>query len=274
MDGRDSPASLIEAAKKKGLSTVSITDHNTIDGQKEALEAAEKGGLRYISGVEIWGNFCFDGALCGVHILGYFFPPDARALRAYQGWPEIVRLEGEAMLEGLAHRNIHISQHEIENDLPGQFCALTLRNYLVQRGHAEDRRQASKMRQETVAWATANNPRYESLYARDNAAEIIQTLHEAGASVYYAHPHKQGAPDHTLWPRIETMRTLGLDGIEVYNKTDPEVSLALLDYCRKHQMPASGGTDAHAAAGVGALAIPDMLVESMERHAAGLLPWS
>lgn len=52
-DGASSPKKLLEEAKKKGLDGIALTDHDTIDGWKEAKETAQKLGIFLISGEEI-----------------------------------------------------------------------------------------------------------------------------------------------------------------------------------------------------------------------------
>ena len=57
---------ILEIAKKKGLSGISITDHNTIKGSLKAMETAKKkGGLLVIPGIEITTNY---GDIIGLFI--------------------------------------------------------------------------------------------------------------------------------------------------------------------------------------------------------------
>ena len=55
-------------SRRKGLRTISVTDHDAVDGVAEAIVAVEDGGLEIIPGVEISAH---TGAT-EVHILGYF----------------------------------------------------------------------------------------------------------------------------------------------------------------------------------------------------------
>ena len=43
----------IKEAKKLGIRTVAITDHDTVDGIEEALSAGEEHGVRVIPGIEL-----------------------------------------------------------------------------------------------------------------------------------------------------------------------------------------------------------------------------
>ena len=65
-DGELSPIKLCDFAKENGISVLSITDHNTIEGYKNLGDMQEL-GLKLIPGIE------FDVAIDKVklHILGY-----------------------------------------------------------------------------------------------------------------------------------------------------------------------------------------------------------
>ena len=65
-DGTDSPKRIIEKCSKLRLALASITDHDTVKGQAEAVRAARKAGLPYVTGAEF--SVKYEGEL---HILGY-----------------------------------------------------------------------------------------------------------------------------------------------------------------------------------------------------------
>ncbi|MGL4848669.1 MAG: PHP domain-containing protein [Clostridium sp.] len=67
-DGKFTPTQIVSMAKVKGLSYISITDHNSIDGLKEGIEEGEKIGIRVIPGIEL--STRYKGKQ--VHLLGYF----------------------------------------------------------------------------------------------------------------------------------------------------------------------------------------------------------
>jgi len=52
-EGIPSPSEIIKHAKKIGLSGIALTDHNSIDGLKEAEAEAKKLGIVFIPGIEI-----------------------------------------------------------------------------------------------------------------------------------------------------------------------------------------------------------------------------
>ena len=52
-DGSISPAELVKQAKENGYDKIAITDHDGIDGIKEAQEAGRQLGLEIIPGIEL-----------------------------------------------------------------------------------------------------------------------------------------------------------------------------------------------------------------------------
>ena len=68
-DGKLSPTELVNLAIRDGLKAIAITDHDSVSGVVEALEAAKGKDIEIISGVEI---SCDDPDFIDAHILGLF----------------------------------------------------------------------------------------------------------------------------------------------------------------------------------------------------------
>ena len=47
-DGQYTPSELVQLAKKRGLEVLALTDHDTVDGLGEAVQAGKEVGLRVI----------------------------------------------------------------------------------------------------------------------------------------------------------------------------------------------------------------------------------
>ncbi len=75
-DGTLAPDALVRRAASAGITVLSVTDHDTVDGLAEARAAAGPLGLRLIDGIEI--TAVEDGR--DVHLLAYFFDPGAPSL--------------------------------------------------------------------------------------------------------------------------------------------------------------------------------------------------
>lgn len=75
-DGTLSPAELIEAAAARGISLLSLTDHDTVAGLSEAAAAAAAFPLTLVPGVEV--SVTWQGRL--LHVLGLAIDPECRKL--------------------------------------------------------------------------------------------------------------------------------------------------------------------------------------------------
>lgn len=94
-DGTLSPEELLKLAKEKGLSGLSITDHDTIAAySKEIVSLAKSYDLTLISGVEITSKH----RSLNVHVLGYGFSLEDPAFKSFLEKVQKVRKERNAMI--------------------------------------------------------------------------------------------------------------------------------------------------------------------------------
>ena len=70
-DGTHEPARVVELAAESGLEGVSLTDHDTVAGLEEALEAGRRLGVRVLTGVELSAEYRDRE----IHVLAYGFDP-------------------------------------------------------------------------------------------------------------------------------------------------------------------------------------------------------
>ena len=78
-DGANTPQELIQKAKTAGIDILSITDHDNINGIKEAIQIGKSLGIEIIPGVEISSEI----SNREIHILGYFFDIENQELEHY-----------------------------------------------------------------------------------------------------------------------------------------------------------------------------------------------
>ena len=95
-DGTCSPSQVVELAKKAKLAAIALTDHDTVDGVGQALEAARQNGLRVIPGIEV--SSIYEGT--EIHILGLFVEKDdPDFLKALERFQAIRDERNQEMLE-------------------------------------------------------------------------------------------------------------------------------------------------------------------------------
>lgn len=78
-DGFYSPQEVVQKAFEAGIGTISITDHDSVNGLKDAINAGNQYEIEVIPGVEI----STDISNREIHILGYFVNPSNRELEHY-----------------------------------------------------------------------------------------------------------------------------------------------------------------------------------------------
>ncbi len=78
-DGANTPGELIQKGKAAGIDILSITDHDNINGIKDAIQIGKSLGIEIIPGVEISSEI----GNREIHILGYFFDIDNQELEHY-----------------------------------------------------------------------------------------------------------------------------------------------------------------------------------------------
>jgi hypothetical protein len=88
-DGALSPTALVQRAQEHGVTSLALTDHDTVAGLNEAQAAATATGIKLITGIELstsWQNKCF-------HIVGLGIDPDYAPLRDATRNLQIMRTE-------------------------------------------------------------------------------------------------------------------------------------------------------------------------------------
>ncbi|MBL6986018.1 MAG: PHP domain-containing protein, partial [Methylobacter sp.] len=88
-DGALSPTALVQRAYEHGVTSLALTDHDTVSGLNEAKSAATAVGINLIPGIELstsWQNKCF-------HIVGLGINPDYPPLREATRNLQLMRTE-------------------------------------------------------------------------------------------------------------------------------------------------------------------------------------
>lgn len=78
-DGEFPPDEVVRRAAKAGLTTIALTDHDTLAGVAVARRYAESAGVRVISGCE----FSVEASWGEMHLLAFFLPDDDPAVQAF-----------------------------------------------------------------------------------------------------------------------------------------------------------------------------------------------
>src|SRR5580704_16230093 len=75
-DGQYTPTELVRHAVELGLTAIAVTDHDTVEGVAEAVEAGTRYGVEVVPGIELSAQI--DRGQC--HLLGYLIDSTTPAL--------------------------------------------------------------------------------------------------------------------------------------------------------------------------------------------------
>lgn len=237
-DGDLSPAGCVDAAKGLGLAAIAITDHDTMDGNAEALARGAEIGFEVVPGVELSVEY----ERLTVHILGYYPEPDAPALEAIlKGLRDHRDERNPRILNRLAELGCPLDYAELEAEAGGD---------VIGRPHIA----ALMIRKGYVASLTEAFDRYLAKGAaayvdrvRPSPEAAIQAILAARAVPVLAHPAAMGArSDEEVEAVVAQLKDAGLRGIEAhYHAYSPAQTAACLRLAQRYGLLVTGGTDYH-----------------------------
>ncbi|MFH1726409.1 MAG: PHP domain-containing protein [Elusimicrobiota bacterium] len=229
-DGTVSPAEVVRRARRQGIETLVLTDHDTVSGFEEARGEALRLGQRFACGVEINTR---EGD--NVHILGYGVDPSSGRLR--ESLEEFCgrRLRrAEGIIGRLGELGVDLRLEEVvglsREAIGRPHVADALRRKGVVRSRAEAFRRY--LGRGAAAYVEPMGPTVE---------EAIALIREVGGFAVLAHPGLLGR-DFPLGPWVDA----GLEGIEAYyvTHTRPQVQ-RYLETAKRYGLMPTGGSDFH-----------------------------
>ena len=238
-DGTYTPEELLYYAKKKELSAVSLTDHDTIKGLERARKQSEKLGIKFINGVEINSCCYVSNRLVNIHVLGYNFV--IKKMSEYMKILKALRDEhNAAIIRALQKIGICIDYDDVEKQF--EECILTRMNFartLVKKGYASTESEAltKYLHKGGSAYVECSYPSF---------SVVAQKIHDAGGIVSLAHPAEYGLNDNETEILIKKLMDYGLDAIEVIHPSQDVIySKKLQDIAIKNNLAFTGGSDFH-----------------------------
>lgn len=258
-DGSLGIEDLITLAKKRGVDTIAITDHDCLAGTVRGKIIGDRFGVQVIPGVELSSTDAQTGKT--VHLLCYLSEfPDR--------------------LEGLCHRNslarkkaAHYMMLQITKRYPVTTelivkCATGSTNIykqhimqaLMECGFTREiyGELYHKLFDKSEPGNILVTPKYP------DTAEVLTAIHDAGGIAVLAHPFQLDSLD--ALPRLLEN---GLDGIEVWHPSaDEQQQAELKKLAAKHKLLMTGGTDFHGmynatTVSIGDVAAPDDAVAKL-----------
>jgi predicted metal-dependent phosphoesterase TrpH len=269
-DGSNSPTELVQLAKELDLHAIALTDHDTVEGIPEFLQAGEQFGINTVPGVEI--SVDTDLPANGhVHMLGLFVDSQDRELRQKLDFLRNHRIiRAEKMVKKLNNLGIDTSFSEVlEEAGEGSIGRPHIAKILLKKGYV------STLQSSFYKYIGKGRPAFvEKVKFREN--EAIQMIKDSGGLAILAHPHIMNYPNlDKMLQKVLELQACGLDGVEVYYPGMPvKVVQALTTLVEEHDLLISGGSDFHGenkegismGSGRGDLNIPDQVYEDLKNR--------
>jgi predicted metal-dependent phosphoesterase TrpH len=261
-DGSLTPIALVDLARRKGLTTLAITDHDTLEGYDQAAPYARQVGLDLVCGVEL--STKFHGRT--IHMLGYFFHElPGTEFRHHLDWLQTARRERNLRLAArLRELGLDVSREEAEKLGYSQTGRPHFARLLVEKGYVGDIREAFDR------YLDESAPGYVE---RQEASldNVIRWIHDAGGLASWAHPvrmvRQSGLPVDRLFREMADKQ---VDAIEAYHSDhSPADQAEYLAVCAKIGLAVTGGSDFHGDSkphiDLGRVVLPASALEALRR---------
>lgn len=256
-DGVFSVQEIMKEARKRNIKLLSITDHDTVDCQEEAMIMAEKRGIPYVSGVEL--NITFsnpryrENKRISLDILGYQFDVRDELLRK-----ELFRIAKHREERGkkiLFKINVELEREGVEKLTTDDFNKIRksadgvlgrphIANYLVGKGIVMTKQEAFEK-----YLVKCNVPKYP--LPLEAASRLIR---DAGGKAILAHPNDPHGTSlvkltkslHEQTKIIQESMLEHIDGVECWHsRNDVSTTNHYVGFAREHNLIMTGGSDCH-----------------------------
>jgi predicted metal-dependent phosphoesterase TrpH len=234
-DGTLPPAELIAAARRAGVTTLAITDHDTFAGYDQAVAHARKAGITLLCGIELSTKLHGRPA----HLLGYFPGGPSPAFREWIAGLQASRRDRNIRLAArLRELGLDITLEEVQ----ARGRAMTGRPHfaqvLVEKGYVASLQQAfdEYLDESARGYVDRREPAL---------AEAAARIGEGGGVASLAHPIRIAGD---LEAMLLELRRAGLHALEAYHSDhSPEHTARYLELAARHQFRVTGGSDFHGA---------------------------
>lgn len=259
-DGSMGIEDLIAMAKRRGIKTLSVTDHDTTAGATRAVIIGKRQGLHVIHGVELSTHDPISGN--NAHLLCYMCDTPDRLEGLCRQIGESRKKAANDMVR-LVMRYYPITPEMVVRAATGStnFFKQHIMHALMDAGYAD-----------SIFGET-----YEKLFGKEgkarvkidypDAREVLDLIHSAGGIAVLAHPYTYNNLD-----LMEELTAHGLDGVEVWHPTHDAARVAALsDYAAQHGLLMTGGSDfhgmyTHTARPLASVSCPDEHVDALIRY--------
>lgn len=238
-DGTYTPKQLIQEAAQSDITLIALTDHDCVTGIPDfQKEAANYPNLTAINGSEL----AADHPKAEIEIIAldihHLTPFQQRETALLQKRYDNTHKRAEI----LTRLGMKMSFEDIAVDENGQVRPLIAKPHVVaallKKGYIQSR-------EEGFALLCENGAAYIAKKDPD-LKETMTLIKENGAVAVLAHPVHTKVTGQELYALVETLKKMGLDGIEVFHSDhSPEQMTSYFEIAQQLGLLVSGGSDFH-----------------------------
>ncbi len=225
---------LILLAKKRGVTTIAITDHDCLAGTVRGKVIGERHGITVIPGVELSGTDKTNGQ--EIHMLCYK-PDFPDRLEGLCRRSSLIRKKSSHIMMLKAAQRYPITPEFVVKCASGSsnIFKVHIMQALIENGFA-DRIYGDLYKKlfSSESEGNINNvPEYEDIF------DVLNAIHEAGGIAILANP--QRCKNEKL---IDELVAAGLDGIEIYSpELTTEQKAEFAKYAKNNKLLTTGGSN-------------------------------
>lgn len=243
-DGTLSPEQLVHAAIEKGIHTLALTDHDTMDGLVLAQQAVENNALKIISGVEISSQWSRPSTKksYGVHVVALNMQNPA-PLNELLEQQKIIRAERAKqicdLLTPLIGEDIYLDVIAKVDSIPDRITRTHIAKTLVEKGYVSRPQQAfdKYIKEGKKAYV-----KFDGL----GLQETINVIHQSGGFAVLAHPTRYDLSATNIRYLIEIFSKFGGDAVELPPAIEPASTRQMVDrMIAEYNLKVSVGSDFH-----------------------------
>jgi hypothetical protein len=253
-DGALPVEKVIAEARKRNITFMAITDHDSVVAQEKAIALTKENGIGYITGVEL--NVTFQspqGKSVSLDFLGYNFDISNKALvkklqlmrehREKRAQEILEKINAEFKKEGIAPFTAQDMQN-IRDSVDGAFGRPHIAAYMIKKGIVQDTQEAFDR-----YLVRCDVPKYPL-----SLPEASKLIHDAGGLLVLAHGNDPGGTSlATITSDVEQQtRIISTDmlkyinGLECWHPRHDEATRAYyLKFALENHLIVTGGSDCH-----------------------------
>lgn len=237
-DGTDTPTQLINKALAAGITTIALTDHDSISGWQEATTALRP-GICLVPGAEVSCQ-TLDGI--SVHILGLLFDSSNTELIDTLEKTRENRFDRmEKIIAKINEAGIEISMSEVLEQLSdgATLGRPHLADALIKKGVVASR-------EEAFTQMLHNHSKYYVSHYSPTPEAVIKLIKDAGGVSVIAHPMASHRGRTISLDTFGSLIQAGLDGIEVDHRDhSAEEKTQLISLAKESKLVMTGASDYH-----------------------------